>query len=110
MGRERPGSRQASCPGWSGRLLFLAADPLPGSHELPSELADPSRRESVPVRHVQRSLALQEVIDDPTVALAAAADPQREVQPETDLFGHGRLHVVVQPGLYGILRPLAKRD
>src|SRR5262249_27138394 len=76
------GRKAAPGLGWSGRLLFLAAEMLPGSQELPAQLRHAARRETVPVRHVQRSLALQEVIDDPTVALAAAANPGGKVEPE----------------------------
>ena len=83
LGRERPGRRPASCPGWSGRLRFLAAESSPILHVLPAQLRHATWRQAVFVGHVQRSLALQEVIDDPTVALAAAADPGAKINPET---------------------------
>src|SRR6185369_16346541 len=92
--------------GHSGENLVGLAEAVPVLLEVTAQLADPGGAESVLVGHVESALAQHEILDDAAVALAAAAQPSREVQAEADLIGDGRLGVVAEPLLQGILRLL----
>src|SRR5262245_55724742 len=60
--------------------LTVTTEQLPAHQELRPELRHTAGGQAEFLGHVQRSFAEQEVIDDTTVTLAAAANPQREVK------------------------------
>src|SRR5262249_54921234 len=99
---------------WSGvhpdpLRLTVAAEQQPAQTIFAPFLADPCRRQIVLVGHVQCSFAEQEVIDDTTVTLAAAANPQREVKAKDNLLRHRRLRVVAETLLETVLGLLTVR-
>src|SRR5262249_62341637 len=89
--------------------LTVTAEQLPTHQELPAQLRDAARRQTVLVGHIECPFAEQEVIDDPTVTLAAAANPQREVKAKDNLLRHRRLRVIAETLLETVLSLLAVR-
>src|SRR5262249_59751441 len=77
--------------------------------ELATQLRHTAWRETVLVGHIECPFAEQEIIDDTTVTLAAAANPQREVKAKDNLIRHRRLHVVAETLLKTVLGLLAVR-
>src|SRR6476660_2249001 len=96
--------------GHSGEDLVGLAEAVPVLLEVTPQLADPGGAESVLVGHVESARAQHEILDDAAIPLTAAAQPGREVQAEADLLGDGRLRVVAEPLLQGVLRLLTVGD
>src|SRR5208337_4819356 len=61
-----------------------------------TELAHPPRRQAEPSRDVLRSLADQKFVHEPSITLAAAVPPIREIDAEYDLVGHWRLGIILE--------------
>src|SRR5262249_19170067 len=110
MGKERQGKRPASCLGWSGRLLFLAAERPPILQVPPAYLRHAAWRQAVFVGHVRGPLVQHQVADDAAVSVGAGLEPAREVNLERSGIGRRGDRVVAETFLETVLGLLAKRD
>src|SRR5262249_30357460 len=100
------GTSLVGCRGRAGLSLDLLGEAAPVLQEVTAQLADPARGQAELLADVLGPPAGHQRVDHAAVALTTGAAPNREVDAEGGLLGHGRLGVVAQPLLEGVLRLL----